>query len=384
MLSKEQTDFILAHDGADTSQLLLSKNKWQGLDIERLAVIVEARKKIKRKIPSWYLNPSLEYADSLSAEQCSSETTAKYKQRFAERKRVVDMTGGLGVDSYFLSRVAESVVYIERKEPLCDVAESNFSALGADNITVMRGDSLSLLSSLKNVDLIYLDPARRGKNSSRVYSIEECEPNLIAIKDALFAAADTVLVKISPMADISRTVSLLPETEQVHIVCSDNECKEVLLLMRAGQKNTDPLIVTDGFSFRMSEERSSSAEIASEIGEYLFLPSKGLLKAGAFKLISSRFGISKLEVSTHLYTGGAPAGNFPGRTLQVLEYVTISKSNVKYLSSKYAKANIIALNLPFDTNQLRAKLGVADGGDIYLIGCKFGSEKVIIAAKKVS
>ncbi|MBQ7222591.1 MAG: SAM-dependent methyltransferase [Bacteroidales bacterium] len=384
MLSKEQIDFIIAHDGEETSSLLLRKDKWKDLDIERLVVILEARKKLRHKVPSWYGHPSLEYADSLSIEQCSSEKTAKYKQQFVVGKRVADLTGGLGIDAYFFSQVAESVLYIERKESLCEVARANFEILGAGNITVCNGNSTDILSSLKDADLIYLDPSRRSKTSSRVYSIEDCEPDLISIKSALFKVSDTVLVKVSPMADISRTIEMIPEIKEIHIVTADNECKEVLLLLESGQKMSDPLIVTDSFSFRKSEEKEAESFFAANPGKYLYYPSKGLLKAGAFKLLSQRFSLAKLDVSTHLYTGDKVVDSFPGRVFQVLEYAAISNKNIKYLSSKYTKANIIALNLPFDTKELRAKLGVADGGDIYLIGCQTGKEKVIIAAQLLS
>lgn len=383
MLSNQQIDFIISHESEDISSLLFKKDKYPDLEIEKLITIIESRKKVKRKIPSWYNCISLEYSNSLAIEQCSSEETALYKQRFVKNKTVIDLTGGLGVDSYFISKVAKHVTYIERQEALSSSVRDNFVQLGANNITVINGDSLSLLASLSPVDVIYLDPARRDTSAKRVYSIEDSEPNLIEIKDTLFQLADTILVKLSPMFDISRTIELLENVSEVHILASENECKELLVLLEKNRKVGNTVIFVDGISFTLEEEKKSSVQYAEELKKYLYVPSKAMMKAGAFKLITRKFNLSKLSISTHLYTSDSLLDSFPGRVFEIIEVCPFGNKIIKYLSSKYTKANIIALNLPIDTNALRTKLRIPDGGDIYLFGCKKGDEKVIIAAKQI-
>lgn len=384
MLSVDYIEFILAHDGCDTASLLLQKDRYPDLDIPLIATILEARAKIRTKIPSWYAFPALVFTSSLSVEQSSSEATATYKQRFAEGKCVADLTGGLGVDSFFFSLVAKKVTYIERQRKLCDAAKENFKVLGAENIEVLCGDSKELLDNIEKQDLIFIDPARRSKTSSRVYSIADSEPNLLEMLPLIFRKTDTVLVKISPMADISRTVELLPQTSEVHIVTSSNECKEILLLLKKDAAKAEPSIFAEGFTFTMKEEQDAVPTFSAELGKYLYMPSKGMMKAGTFKLLSQRFSLAKLAVSTHLYTGMELLAEYPGRVFEVIESVQFKEKNFKYLRHKYDKANIIALNLPVDTNALRRRLDIQDGGDIYLIGCKILEEKVVIAAKLVS
>ena len=208
--------FIIEHAGDDTGRLLLSGDRYPGIDVRKAVATIEARRKIRTKVPTWFQVPSLEYPTGLSIEQCSSQATASYKQRFVPEGGIVaDITGGLGVDSYFMSLKAGQIVYHERQKPLADAAALNFNKLKANNIIVTNA---SEIDSSRKYDLIYADPARRSNTSARIYAIEDCEPDIIKIKDRLLDLSDRLLVKVSPMVDISRAEQLFPEASEFHVV----------------------------------------------------------------------------------------------------------------------------------------------------------------------
>ena len=392
--------FILEHAGDDVSRLLLGASKWPQIDMPLAAATIEARRKASSKLPSWYAHPEIVYPSSLSLEQCSSQATAIYKQQFCRRPHpscpapsghlIADITGGLGVDSYFLSLVADKVYYHERQQQLCEAARHNFAVLGADNIEVSCTDHID---TSRRYELIYADPARRGAASERIYSIADCQPDIISLRETLFELSDRILVKISPMADLSRTVELLPETSQIHIVSAGGECKEILLLMekdfrRSGDGLDEPLIVAADldasgrelwkFEFHPTEESSATTSYALSPGKYLYQPGKALLKSGAFKLVGRRFGLSKLAPSTHLYTSDVLRPDFPGKIYEIEEVMDWNKRNAAELSKSLPGAELQAINFPLDTNALRRRLSLKDLPAAHLFATTLGTKKILI------
>lgn len=388
MNGEEFTKFIVEHAGDDTSKLLFAAGRYPGVDLHKAAVVIEARRKAAVKLPLWFSHPQIEYPSSLSLEQCSSQATALYKQRFVpENSTLADITGGLGVDCFFMSRKARKAYYFERKRELCEAARLNYSILGADNIEVCESDHIS---SGRTYDLIYADPSRRGKSSQRIYSIEDCEPDILSLKDRLLTLADTVLVKISPMADISRTLAQIPEIREIHVLSVENECKEILLVLRreesATQPGSIPLVCADiasngtvsEFRFSLNEERCATPEYASSVGSFLFVPGKHILKAGAFKSVAVRYGLKKLSVSSHLYTGDAVCGAFPGKTFRVVEAFDWNKNAIEKLREQYAALEMTGVNFPLDTASLRKRLAIPAGGNFHLYATTLGLRKVCI------
>ena len=380
--------FILEHDGDDPARLLLSAGRWPEIDVRRAARAIEARRKIRDKVPSWHAHPELDYPGSLPLEQCSSEVTARYKQAFVpEGGRIADLTGGLGVDCWAMSRRAAETHYCERNPDLCAAARHNYAALGVTNINVHEGDGVEWLRAQKQgFDLIYLDPARRDKAARRVYDIADSEPNLVEIKNLLLDHAPRVLAKISPMADIARTLEQFPETRQLHIVEAQGEVKELLLLLEPGTGT--PLIraCSDGrtFDFRPEEENAAVARYADRIGRYLLQPAKALRKAGAFRLLSERFALAKLAPSTHLYTADTPPPDgFPGKCLEVEDILEWSHAAEKDLRSRYDRLEITSLNFPLDTEALRRRLGIAGGGDRHVFATTLSDKKKILIICKI-
>lgn len=380
-------EFVLEHENADTDRLLLSAGRWPDIDVRKAVRIIEGRRKIREKVPSWYVCAALDYPDSLSLEQCSSEGTARYKQAFVpDGGRIADLTGGLGVDCWAMSRRASESHYCERNAALCEAARHNFAALGAVNITVHEGDGIAWLrQDGGHFDLIYLDPARRSKTARRVYDIADCEPNLLEIKDLLLSHADCVLAKISPMADITRTLGQFPETRELHVLEADGEVKELLLLLKPGIPAEAPRIVaTDGtfrFTFSPAEEPAAEVHFADTVGRYLFQPAKALRKAGAFRLPALRYGLAKLAPSTHLYTADSPVEAFPGKTFMVEDVLPWNGATQRGLRRRFERVELTALNFPMTTDALRQRLGIAGGGDRHVFATTLNNEKVLIICK---
>ena len=404
-------EFVRTHEEADPARLLLSADRWPDIDVRRAARVIEARRKIRDKLPSWYAHPDLDYPSSLALEQCSSEETARYKQAFVpEGGRIADLTGGLGVDCAAMSRKAAETHYCERNAALCAAARHNFPIVLqgqrppvmpgvtddvmpgvtddvmpglTGHLRIHEGDGVVWLKEQPGrFDLLYLDPARRDRAARRVYDIADCEPNLLEIKDLLLQRADRVLVKISPMADISRTLAQVPETRALHVLSAGGEVKELLLLLEPGRSATPPQIVAAGdglsLSFTQDEESSAPVRYAESVGAFLFQPAKALRKAGAFRLVSRRFNLAKLAPSTHLYTADAPVDGFPGKCFRVEQVLDWNKDAVKALRARFDRLEMTALNFPIDTEGLRRRLDIAAGGDRHLFATTLSDKKKIL------
>ena len=428
MLSEKEIEFIIENGNANTSKLLLGAKKHPDLNVKLCVNCIESRQKIATKLPNWYENPALVYPFPLSAEQCSSEATGSYKKellnnilkrqgdRSSERTistqntdsiTGADLTGGMGVDSYFLSQICTSFHYFERNEELCKATEYNFEKLGADNIEVhnieIDGNNIPQLPGAP-YDFIFIDPARRSKTdkAGKVISLKEYEPNLIELKEKLFKQAPIIVAKVSPMADIKLNLNLLPGTREIHIVSVDNECKELLFVLKKEKRVTEPKIIatnisskrtasrngeeipiskSKNFEFSLTEEDGAKATFATQLGNYLYEPNKSILKSGAFKLVSERYGIAKIAQSTHLYTSDALIEEFPGKIYLVEECIPFSKKTIKEVASKYPKADLTARNFPLDTNAMKKLSGIKDGGEKHIFATTLNSgEKIIIIA----
>lgn len=392
-LTDELKCFIKEHENEDTTTLLLKKGRYRDIDLPFAVEQIKARKNIRHKLPAWYGNDNLVYASALSTEQASGEWTARYKGRLIpEGCRLCDLTGGLGVDTYYFSLRASRVCYVERFAEYCAAARLNFAALGADNVEVVEGDSVQLSGSLEAPDVYYLDPARRGSGNRRLYALEDCEPNLLELKDRLLARAPKVIAKISPMADVRHTLDLLPETAAVHILSVRNECKELLFVLERGAKTASPPVVCVNFTaegneqpfvFTLEEEQGERLVPAREMGRYLYEPHASIMKGGAFKCVTKRFGVEKLHVNSHLYTSPEVVDDFPGRVFEIEEVIPFSSKVVKTLARTLPRANVAVRNFPLAADALRSRLKLTDGGDVYLFGTIWHeNEKVLLKCHK--
>ena len=352
-LTSEEKQFIRDHASDDANRLLLGAKKYPQLDVPFLVDQILSRRQIREKLPSWYANEDLVFPAKIAAEQCSSERTALYKQRLVSSSDTLcDLTGGLGIDSYFFSRKVSQLTYIERFPVYCEAARHNFQVLGADNITVRNENSVDIVSDLPEVDVFYLDPARRGEGNKRVFALSDCEPDLPRLLPLLLQKAPRVIAKLSPMADLQQTVSLLPGTVAIHVLSVRNECKELLFdIRREAAVSTPPVYCVDftttgteySFTFTVEEERNAPLTLAAQVGTYLYEPNASVLKAGAFKSVAQQYGLEKLHVSSHLYTSDILVAGFPGRSFRVEKVLPFSNKVCKSITQEIPQANICLL-----------------------------------------
>lgn len=232
--------FIRAHLTDNTDKLLLAASRFPGIDIRFAIDQIIARRQIQHKLPFWYEQDELIYPSRLSTEQCSSEQTALYKQQLLRGNTVCDLTGGLGIDTFYFAQKAGNVIYVERFPEYCTAAQHNFKVLNTSNIHIIHSDACDIIQTLQ-ADTFYLDPARRGNGNKRLFALTDCEPDILQLKPLLLERARRVIVKISPMADPEETLRLLPETREIHILAVRNECKELLFILEGTTPSVQPV-----------------------------------------------------------------------------------------------------------------------------------------------
>lgn len=379
------------------NDLALQRNKYKHLsDAEWHWFLqqIEGRERTADKLPTFASIPDWWYPVRLSCEQCSSELTARYKASLlsplalgeGKEERFLDLTGGYGVDTYFLSEQFDHTDYVEQNEELCRIAAHNFalsqkSKVERQKLSIAIHNTTAedfLLSSPYGEagwGLIFLDPARRDSHGSKVFRIEDCTPNVVELLPTLLAHSKRLLIKLSPMLDLTQAVTSLSQVNwDIHIVAIKNEVKEVLLLSGGtGQITTIDLAQKDqAFVFTREEEQHCGLDIRDgKLANYLYEPNAAILKAGAYKLVAQRFGLHKLDVNTHLYTSRQFIENFPGRVWRITE-----KQNLK-------QANVLTRNYPLTPEQLKKKLHLRDGGTAFVIGCRVAGKPTLLYAERV-
>ena len=392
--------FVADHYNDNLHELLLSSARYHGVDMKAAVQMISARRKIDIKVPLWKENNNLCFPDSVAAEQSSSLESAKYKKRFISNGRVLDLTGGVGIDSIFMSEDALEVLCYERNPLLCAAFEHNIKILGIKNITIVnRKIDQNWIESYEGpaAGLVYLDPARRLGSGKRVVALEDYQPDILKIKSSLLGIGEKILIKISPMVDISATIKQLSETVQIHIISIENECKELLFLLDPDVGISTPSVDQEIFMINLNKkgiqeftctiksEKESECNLAVEgAEEYLYEPNSSIMKAGAFKSISSSFNIKMLAPNTHIYTSSKLINNFPGRIFRLKKIYGAGRKGIKEIRSGISQANVSVRNFPLSASDLKKLSGIKDGGEIYLIVCTLNSgKKVILETSKV-
>ncbi|MDD4969709.1 MAG: SAM-dependent methyltransferase [Paludibacter sp.] len=392
-MNTETKRFIAYHEKDDIFTLKLNYKSDSGVDIDLAIRQINGKQKVKSKIPTFYNSEDLYYPVQLSLEQSSSELTAVYKSTICNGQSLVDLTGGFGVDCNFMSTQFKKVSYVERQEELCDLARHNFKALGKSHITIFHSETEAFLEKIEHADWIYIDPARRSAGGNKVVMLSDCEPDVSRLYPHLLDKATRVMIKLSPMMDITAAVRDLPNTSEIHILSVENECKEVLLILdQQVQGNIKVSTINFGknkeqqeFKYNLDDETNAEVSFASKVDKYLYEPNAAIMKSGAFKLIGNRFGLRKLHINTHLYTSNELFPEFPGRVFEVTQQWGNSKKELHDLGNKTPKANITTRNYPMPVDELRKKLKIKDGGDVYLFACTLNDDqKSIIECAKVN
>ena len=358
---------------------------------------VEGRQRTHDKLPTFAQIEDWWYPVRLSCEQCSSEATARYKaaiiRQLGEKQDIlIDLTGGYGVDTYFLSEQTTQAHYVERNEELCRIAQHNFQIANkpihvhntsAEDFLAQYSMAGSVSSDVKKEVVVYLDPARRDAHGGKVFRIEDCEPNIIKILSSLRAISNTILIKFSPMLDITSALQSLGNEWDVHVVALHNEVKEIIFVTGNNRIHAVNILHegNDQFSFTRSEEKSALCAMADCICEYIYEPNAAIIKAGAFRLVAERFQLHKLDHNTHLYTADQLTENFPGRVWKVIAQPIKNQRDIAALGIQ--RAAILTRNYPLTPEELRKKFKVQESDSHFLIGARIATKPTLILAERI-
>lgn len=369
MIDQATLDFIQRHRTDDVRRLALQGAKYPEVDMHDALEQIAGWQKARTKIPSWAACEGLVYPPHLSMEQCSSEATAIYKAHIAGKGRLfVDLTAGFGVDAAFIARGFQQAVTIEQQANLCAVTAENYKRLGLNHVEVRCGNGADYLHTMEHADLIFIDPARRDEHGGRTYGIADCTPNILELREELLHKADRVMVKLSPMLDWRKAVEDLKTVSEVHIVSVDNECKELLLVMTETTKLLQVFCINDDQEFVFSPDltQSPSQLPMPSSFHFLYVPNASIMKAGCFGELAIRFQMAPLDKNSHLFISDREVPDFPGRCFVVDKMTSMNKRELKEALTGIRQANIAVRNFPLSVVELRKRLKLQDGGDIYI------------------
>ncbi len=369
ILLQDVQDFINDHLKSDLHKLILKGTPFDEISIQEIANQISCKKKSEKKLPSWYQNNTIYYPSKISVEQSSSEKTASYKSTLIEGRNLIDLTGGFGVDSFYFSKVFEKVTYCEIDKTLSSIAAHNFEQLKTKNIQIISKNGIEYLEKSKDIfDVIYIDPSRRTSDQRKVFFLEDCQPNIIENIDLLFSKTKSILLKTSPMLDMTNAINSLKFVKEIHVVGINNEVKELVFLLEKEHRNT-VLIKTINFTKERSEKfnfiyNQQSSSNYHEPQTYLYEPNATILKSGGFHELSDQLNIFKLHQHSHLYTS-EKLMNFPGRKFKIIQITSYDKKKITSLIPS-KKANISTRNFRKTVAQIKKELKIIDGGGHYL------------------
>ena len=380
--------FINNNLNTDILSVLLSRPTFEGISQKELVQQLESKNKARTKLPTWYNSPGIFYPPKLHIEQTSSEITARYKSALVAGKTLADLTGGFGVDSYFFSQKISKIIHCELSAELSEIAAHNFSILGISNVETHNADGIEFLKKHTQVlDWIYLDPGRRDDSRNKVYKLEDCTPNILLYLDLLFRHSKNILLKTSPLLDITAGLTALKGVQEIHVIAVQNEVKELLWVLKNQTVPRElPIksinITNKGnevFNFVWEEEKQATSEFSHPL-RYLYEPNAAILKTGAFKSLGVHLGIKKLQEHSHLYTSEELI-EFPGRTFEILEVIPYNNKNMR--AFKGVKANVTTRNFPESVSKLRKDYKILDGGEGYFFfTTDYKDDRILIRCRK--
>lgn len=386
-------EYISAHKCDDVRRLALSSHP-AGVDMQYALTQISGWQIARTKVPLWAATDGIIYPPHLSLEQCTSQYVAEFKAVYIKELlgngfSMADYTGGMGIDCFFISQNAGRTVYSEIQPGLCELARHNFAVLGRADIEVFNRDSPSYSGDSPHgaFDLIYLDPARRSDSGRKLVSISDCQPNVVEIQDELKKLARYVMVKLSPMLDITRALAEMRNVCQVLIISLDGECKEITLLIDPEFKGETVISAVDidrngkpgtMISSSRSLEMSLPMPIASDIrsGDYIYEPHAALMKSALFRTLASHTGTTLLHPDTHLFHSRKMCPAFPGRSFRLVQVIPFDKRSVVPLMK--CQANVSVRNFPLTAAGLQQKLKIRDGGIRYLTGCTLSDDSKVL------
>lgn len=378
-------EFIREYRERDIRQLALQANRFPDVDMPYALDQIQGWQIARRKLPKWAACDGVIFPPHLSMEQCSSEPTAQYKlnlamewaERVGHASSMTDLTGGFGVDFSFTSCAFAAATYVERNEQLCHIVEHNLPLLGLDNATVVCADAVEYLSTVEPQTMLFLDPARRDEHGAKTVMLADCTPDVVQLLPKLLEKSRFTMLKLSPMLDWHKAVDDLQGTvREVHIVSVGGECKELLLVLSTVVESelkvycADLSTASDTFSLFVYTP-GSSAPVANSTfniqhSTFLHEPNASIMKAGCFDELAAAYGVSPVSRNSHLFLSDEPIEDFPGRSFVVERVTTMNKGELRKALAGIEKANIATRNFPLTVAELRKRLKIKDGGDVYI------------------
>jgi len=380
--------FINENIGISIAHLALKKNPFPTVNWIEILNQIAAKSKAKDKLPTWFSSKNIIYPSKISVEQTSSEKTALYKSTLVSGEKLIDLTGGLGVDDFYFAKKIKNVFHCEMNKELSEIVQHNFEVLEAENIKCYFGDSFEILKNLdQQFDWIYIDPSRRNDAKGKVFMLKDCLPNVPELLNDYLLFSKNILVKTAPILDISAGLLELKNVKNIHIVAVDNEVKELIWEI---QKNYLGTIIIKSINFNKEKTEIfdftlDEIQVPSNFGlpqKYLFEPNAAIMKSGGFDQVSHSFKINKLHPHSHLYTSNELIA-FPGRSFEIIHVIDYNKKEMKqFLERK--KANLTIRNFPETVENIRQKWKIEAGGDVY---CFFttdvNNQKIVLICKKI-
>ena len=388
ILHKNVQDFIAENLYTDTSKLLFKYKDFEGVSIKAVVEQIEAKKRCKTKLPTWYNAQGIYFPNKLNIEQTSSERTAAYKAKLVSGESLIDITGGFGVDGLYFAKQVSQVTHVETNAELSAIAKHNASVLDVNNMQFYAQDGIAYLKDSKqDFDWIYIDPSRRHDTKGKVFFLKDCLPNVPEHLDFLFTKTNNILIKTSPLLDITVGLKELIHVSSIHVVSVNNEVKEVLWILKNGYEGDIGMVTMDlnamgdaKFEFQQSDEDVAEVRF-SEPQTYLYEPNAAVMKSGAFKSVASQLNIPKLAINSHLYTSENLI-DFPGRRFKIEQVLSGNTKTLKRELPK--KANITTRNYPESVQQIRKRLGIKDGGERFVFfTTSHSNDKLALVCSKV-
>lgn len=376
LLETEIQEYINANLQTDLHSLLLKKSPFLQVSMQEIVQQIKGKKVAQKKFP-YLLKEGIVFPPHLNLEQASSQATAEFKAKNLNGKSFIDLTSGFGIDAYFLSQNFEEVTLVEQNADLLEIVKHNWGILGKKAEFINENLENFLTQNQQKVDLIYLDPARRDKHKNKKFLLEDLSPNLLEIQNDLLQISNQIIIKLSPLIDISYLISTLNNIVEIQIIAIRNEVKELLVIINSTKERPQTTITCINletedlaFSFDYDDEKSAFSEYSEPL-QYLYIPNNAVLKSGGFNSVSERFQLNKLHPNTHFYTSDDFLQEFPGRILKV---ETIDSKQIK----KGEKFNVISKNHPLTPAEIKRKYKILDGGNGYLIFTQTEKSKIIL------
>lgn len=381
-------EFINNNLNSDITSMLLKGISFEGVTTREIIKQIEAKKKCKNKLPNWFSTEKIYYPSKLNIEQTSSEITANYKAQLISGKSIIDITGGFGVDCYYFAKHFKNVIHCEVNEELSKIANHNYTQLNTNNISTHNVDVIEYLSTeSKRFDWIYADPSRRHNTKGKVFFLKDCLPNIPEYLETLFKNTNNILLKTSPLLDISTGIKELKCVKTIHIIAVNNDVKELLWIVEKGF-NDSILVNTvnikkenkEHFNFKLEDETKAEVKYSLPL-TYLYEPNSAILKAGGFNVVSKQFSLYKLHKHSHLYTNNILI-DFPGRSFKIEKVIPFN--NKAFKKENITKANITTRNFSETVQQIRGKFSIKDGGDYYLFfTTDINNERIVVITTKL-